>query len=324
MVQIKKAIKLLKDNGFKIVCHLMPDLPGSSPELDLCMFKNMITDPDLQCDDVKIYPTAICKSSRSDLIITSEINEWYEKGIYKPYSETDITSLMQVIIWYKNNVSYYTRIQRIIRDIPHTCIKAGYNHNTSMRDILAKNSHCRCIRCKEVKNNDLSNYTILPTVQSYRSSGGTEYFIIFGAYQNNLFIKLCYLFYNFMLYLGIIYYYHHKYEHNYIIGFCRMRINDNNDTVVFDELKNAAIVRELHVYSAVADINIITKDKSSEQHKGYGHKLMLIAENIVKRKGLKNIAVISGIGVQEYYKNKLGYKLGDNYMMRFLGKSSQK
>jgi hypothetical protein len=38
----KRGIRLLKDAGFKVDIHLMPDLPGSSPEQDRAMFKDVI------------------------------------------------------------------------------------------------------------------------------------------------------------------------------------------------------------------------------------------------------------------------------------------
>ena len=57
----------------------MPDLPGSSPESDLWMFEEAIKNPDLQFDDLKIYPTAICKSHDDDHVLTSVISEWYDK-----------------------------------------------------------------------------------------------------------------------------------------------------------------------------------------------------------------------------------------------------
>ena len=72
-----KAIRLLKQVGLKVVVHLMPDLPGSSPEKDKWMFKQAIENPELQFDDVKIYPTAVCKSHDKNLIVYSEIGEWY-------------------------------------------------------------------------------------------------------------------------------------------------------------------------------------------------------------------------------------------------------
>ena len=64
-----KAIRLLKQVGLKVVVHLMPDLPGSSPKLDKWMFDMAINNPDLQFDDVKIYPTAVCKPHNENFII---------------------------------------------------------------------------------------------------------------------------------------------------------------------------------------------------------------------------------------------------------------
>lgn len=44
---------------------------------------------------------------------------------------------------------------------------------------------------------------------------------------------------------------------------------------------------------------------------------MKAAEEIAQKNGYKKIAVISGIGVREYYK-KLGYKLEGTYMTKIL------
>lgn len=46
------------------------------------------------------------------------------------------------------------------------------------------------------------------------------------------------------------------------------------------------------------------------QHKGIGLKLLEKAEEIAELEGFPRIAVISGIGVQNYYK-KFGYRLDD-------------
>jgi elongator complex protein 3 len=49
-----------------------------------------------------------------------------------------------------------------------------------------------------------------------------------------------------------------------------------------------------------------------------GKKLIKEAEKIAKKEfGLKKIAVISGIGVRNYYK-KLGYSLENTYMVKKL------
>jgi len=82
-----------------------------------------------------------------------------------------------------------------------------------------------------------------------------------------------------------------------LYGFCRLRLGDT------------AIIRELHVYGELVPVGNAKKI----QHAGLGKKLMLEAEKIAKDCNFKKIAVISGIGVREYYK-KLSYKLKNTYM----------
>jgi elongator complex protein 3 len=62
------------------------------------------------------------------------------------------------------------------------------------------------------------------------------------------------------------------------------------------------------------------KSEFAGQHKGMGKWLMNEAENIAKKKKCKEIKVISGVGVREYY-SKLGYELDNGkgeYMIKNL------
>jgi elongator complex protein 3 len=60
------------------------------------------------------------------------------------------------------------------------------------------------------------------------------------------------------------------------------------------------------------------KSRKIVQHKGLGRKLILEAEKIAfKEFDLKKMAVISGVGVRDYYR-KLGYRLKDTYMIKQL------
>ena len=47
-------------------------------------------------------------------------------------------------------------------------------------------------------------------------------------------------------------------------------------------------------------------------------RLMHEAERIAREEGYKKMAVISGVGVREYYRNKLGYTLEGTYMVKKL------
>ena len=81
-------------------------------------------------------------------------------------------------------------------------------------------------------------------------------------------------------------------------------------------LNNAAIIREVHTYGQLVPIK--SKNKKSPQHTGLGKKLIAEAEKITREEfDLKKIAVISGVGVRDYYR-KLGYRLEDGYMTRKL------
>jgi ELP3 family radical SAM enzyme/protein acetyltransferase len=308
------AIHMLKQTGFKVVCHLMPDLPGSSPERDAWMFQQSIHNSLLQFDDVKIYPTAICQSSDSNLIITSTIAEWYKEGSYKPYSEVDLSLLMNVLKEYKINIQPWVRIQRLVRDIPSKSIEAGYQKYSNLRQMLhdemkKEGKVCQCIRCMEI--DDLGDNNISPTlvVRSYPASYGTEYFISYEWYPTFSWL--------FSLYLYFFYWSGDK-SRKAIIGFCRLRIDKNPGGGFINELKDCGLIRELHVYGSSLQIG---KNGSSSQHKGYGQKLMIVAEDIMKSYGLKKSAVIAGVGTREYYKNKCGYHLEGTYMVKELKQS---
>jgi elongator complex protein 3 len=78
-------------------------------------------------------------------------------------------------------------------------------------------------------------------------------------------------------------------------------------------LENSAIIREIQTFGEMVPIE---KRKVAPQHRGLGKKLVKEAEKITKKEfGLKKIAVISGVGVRNYWR-KLRYKLRETYMIR--------
>ena len=278
---VYKAIKILKDNGYKIDIHLMPNLPGSSYELDKEMLDESLYDERLQVDQYKIYPTAI--------IPWTKIKEWYDEGKYIPY---DDLLLFQLIKEFKIKVQKWKRLNRIIRDIPSTYISGGYKHQyVNMRQLLQddmkKNKwNCKCIRCREIKDFNVNKEDIRLDIQHFSASSGEEYFISFETEK-------------------------------YLIGFVRLRLNNGNEykESLQPILKDCALIRELHVYSNLNDVG--NNIDSSYQHKGYGKKLIEEAENIAIKCGYKRMSIISGTGVRDYYR-KLGYELIDTYMIKDL------
>jgi elongator complex protein 3 len=89
-----------------------------------------------------------------------------------------------------------------------------------------------------------------------------------------------------------------------LYGFCRLRIDKDSPVA-------PAIIRELHVYGQLVPIG----EKKKTQHAGLGKKLMQEAEDIAKKYKVKEIAVISGVGVRDYYRH-LGYTLKDTYLRK--------
>ena len=104
-----RALKLLKDSGIKVICHLMPDLPYATKEKDIEMFNRILNDPDLVFDEGKIYPMVA-----TDYTI---VKKWADEGKYVSNADKDPNYLRDVIGHYMKNVKPWVRIPRIIRDI---------------------------------------------------------------------------------------------------------------------------------------------------------------------------------------------------------------
>jgi len=273
------ATKLLKEAGFKISYHMMPNLPGATPASDLKMFKKLFKDQNFQPDMLKIYPCVITKDAK--------ISKWYKQGKYKPYSAKQLFNL---IIKIKKGIPPYVRISRLIRDIPIESIVAG-NKISNLRQLIQNQQGliCQCIRCREARNKQFTINNLQLTSRKYKASGGTEYFLSYESKDQKI-----------------------------LYAFLRLRIpakQEQSISLNIPELKNAALLRELHTYGQLIPL---TKTKQhAVQHLGLGKKLIQEAEKITKQQGFKKIAVISGIGVRQYYKN-LGYKLTGSYMIKTL------
>ena len=140
----------------------------------------------------------------------------------------------------------------------------------NMRQSLSKISNCRCIRCREVKGRKIDK--IYKKVRVYPASDGKEIFISYESKDEKI-----------------------------IYGFIRLRIPKKNN-LIFDELKDCALIRELHVYGSLSGVG----SQSGSQHKGIGSRLLFDAEMAAFLNGFSNIVCISGIGVREFYR-KRGY-----------------
>jgi ELP3 family radical SAM enzyme/protein acetyltransferase len=327
------AIKLLKQTGFKVVCHLMPDLPGSSPQLDKWMFYQAINNQQLQFDDVKIYPTAVCQSDNPNIIVKSDILDWYKAGTYMPYADKNINDLIDVLVYYKTNIQPWIRIQRLVRDIPEKSIHAGYEKISNLRQLLQNRMtkhglKCYCIRCMEIgdgKQSQKNNSSPILVVRNFKASDSLEYFISIETHKQSGIISFSfwsYVWFLFVSWVVSILHYPRKYNRYWygdldtytgLIGFCRLRIDKNAGAGFITEIQNSAIIREVHVYGQTLGVG---ENGEASQHKGYGKLLVRTAEDIAKLHKYDKISVIAGVGTREYYKNKCGYQLEGTYMVK--------
>ena len=57
------ATKMLKDAGFKVCAHMMPNLLGSTPEVDKKALQEVFNNPLFRPDELKIYPMMVTDKS---------------------------------------------------------------------------------------------------------------------------------------------------------------------------------------------------------------------------------------------------------------------
>jgi elongator complex protein 3 len=278
--KIARATKILKDVGFKVLYHLMPNLMGSNPDLDKKCFEIVFSDEKFKPDWIKIYPTVVIKESR--------LYKFWKEGKYKPYSDE---KLIELLIQAKKELPYWVRVTRILRDIPAPKVVAGCKIS-NLREVVKKEMEkrglvCRCIRCREVRERYDPREKVYLFREDYEASGGKE---IFLSFENKNRTKL--------------------------FSYLRLRIPSQifeGKKHFLSVLDNSAIIREIQTLGEMVPIE---KKKIAPQHRGLGKKLVKEAEKIAKKGfGLKKIAVISGVGVRDYWR-KLGYKLRETYMLK--------
>lgn len=161
-----RATQLLKDSGFKVGYHLMPNLVSNKEE-DLKLFKKVFDEQEFRPDQIKIYPLVIMPGS--ELARTNK---------YKLYSEEQ---LKELLVEMKLNVPEYCRIMRIMREIPPDYILDGVKH-IHLRRIIKEEMEendlkCRCIRCREIGFSKEKIGKIELVIRMYKASNGKEYFI---------------------------------------------------------------------------------------------------------------------------------------------------
>jgi len=278
-----RACQMLRDSCFKFDIHLMPNLPGSSPEKDIEMMKYVLAN--IHPDQVKMYPTTTTPFTK--------ILEDYKKGEYVPYGNED---LEQVVLYWLINVHPWIRNNRIVRDIPNYYIVDGVKTSNQKQEfdvIMEKMGvKSKCIRSREAgRHEDDPNDGEL-VIRTYDAQEGKEFFISWESKPET----------------------EDPESRRSIFGFVRLRITANQNVSAFPELEGCALIRELHVYGKTIQVHKPNIGDGS-QHIGIGKALMNKAEEIAKEHEFKKMCVIAGIGTRNYYR-KIGYIGVDTFMIK--------
>ena len=277
------AFRVARDAGLKVTAHMMPGLPGATPEEDLEDLKRLFEDDAFRPDMSKLYPTLVVPGTT--------LERMHVAGTYAPYSlETAVELLSEM----KRFVPGWHRIMRIQREIPSDEIAGGVKDGNLRQLVLdrakEKGFSCGCIRCREVvlRGPDaLSKEDRLAYKEtSYSASGGEE---VFGSYEFE--------------------------RSGTVAGFVRLRVP--SDGAHRPEVGGSAIVRELRVYGKV--VRVGERGKAAWQHRGLGASMMDRMERVAtERFGVRRLLVTSAVGTRNYYR-KLGYERVGPYMGKDLG-----
>lgn len=280
---VADCFSLAKDAGFKVVAHMMPDLPNVGVERDMESFREFFENPAFRADGLKIYPTLVIRGTG--------LYELWKTGRYRNYPPELLVDIVARIL---SMVPPWTRVYRVQRDIPMPLVTSGVEKGNLRELALARMEDlglkCRDVRTREAGIQDI-HHKIRPDEvelvrRDYAANDGWETFLSYEDTRQDI-----------------------------LIGLLRLRKCGRNVTGP-ELVGRCSIVRELHVYGTAVPVH--GRDAEKLQHQGYGTLLMEEAERIARMEHRsKKLAVISGVGTRHYYR-KLGYELEGPYMVKCL------
>ena len=290
VAEVRQALGLLRTAGFKLHLHWMPNLYGATLDSDRVSFRRFYDDPAIRPDELKIYPCS--------LIAGTELYQKWLAGDYYPYSEPELVALLADI---KPTVPPYTRINRLFRDIPAHHIEAGVK-TSNLREVVQKEltrrgERCGCIRCREVRRQQVSEEALRLTVSTYTTDLTVEHFLQFVVVEE-----------------GERDSHAANQERAPLAGFLRLSLPKTptaGSRAFLEEIRGNAMIREVHVYGPALAIG--RSEAGAAQHVGVGTRLLAEARRLSRAAGFDRISVIAATGTQAYYAAR-GFEPGDLYM----------
>ncbi|KAK8845531.1 hypothetical protein IAR55_006246 [Kwoniella newhampshirensis] len=152
---VSESFHMSKDAGYKIVAHMMPDLPNCGTERDIWQFQEFFENPAFRSDGLKLYPTLVIRGT------------------------VDIVARIMAL------VPPWTRVYRVQRDIPMPLVSSGVENGNLRELALARvkdfGAECRDVRYREVGLSEIHNRIRPQDLEllrrDYTANGGWETFL---------------------------------------------------------------------------------------------------------------------------------------------------
>ena len=282
--RIEDAFALTRLYGFKIHAHFMVNLVGATPQTDADDYRTFATGAAFAPDEVKLYPCALVAGTGLMRLAVS--------GAWTPYTREQLVDILvdDIIA-----TPAWTRVSRMIRDIPSTDIVAG-NKQTNLRQMVEQTIDRRGlrpqvqeIRMREIQGDDVRLDDLALQDVPYKTDVTQEHFIQWVTPEGG------------------------------IAGFLRLSLPDQayvRDHAADLRIREGeAMIREVHVYGRTAHLGA---GDGNAQHRGLGRRLVEEACRIACAAGYTRINVISSVGTREYYRG-LGFADNGLYQQRDLG-----
>jgi elongator complex protein 3 len=273
----RAATGRLRRAGFKIHGHWMPNLLGADPRSDRADFERLFSDPGLHPDELKIYPCS--------LVPGTELVRRHEAGEWRPYGDEELIELIADCL---RRVPRSCRVTRVIRDFSAADIVAG-SRTSNLRQLVERRMgergwRSRDIRAREVRDRRVRAEELELREERLETPTGSELFLEWVTADDRL------------------------------AGFARLGLPAGPAPLA--ELERCALVREVHVYGAAADLG--ARGDHQTQHLGLGRRLIDRAAELAGSAGFERLAVISAIGTRAYYRG-LHFADGELYQSRQIG-----
>jgi elongator complex protein 3 len=285
VAETKQAFAILRQLGFKIHVHWMANLYGRTVKEDQKDFLKLFSNQAFRPDELKIYPCS--------LLETAPLMQYFKEGKWRPY---DYDELLAVTTFTLKHTPAYCRITRMLRDIPAQDIVEG-NIKSNFRQIAEaqvkkEGELIKEIRSREIRRQVFDLQKIKFSKINYQTTVSSEYFLQFTVKVDS--------------------------GEEKILGFLRLSL-DKDKNHWHSELKDSALIREIHVYGQALALG--SEAKGRAQHLGLGSQLIDEAKKIAKEAKFEKMAVISAIGTKEYYRSR-GFVDGELYQFLSLKKKN--